>query len=258
MNKRELLLSEPAAPPPSSSLPEASPTPTPYVKRFNVFQRLYRLLFSPAEAMQDIASAPDYQGGLTIILIQTMLMGIVVASIFQKIHFTGSISGVSLAGAVFFFAFFILVLALIVSVAMLVGLWFLEALFVKLLGDSGSGWSFRVAASVAGYAYIAYFVSGLIPLVGSWLLMPEVTIDLTNPALSRAVIQEIGLPSWFSLVSWVFAVLGLVWVSYLGGLGVHFGTKKRCSIRKGMAVFLGLGLIPVLISSFSLLWYLFV
>ena len=44
-----------------------------------------------------------------------------------------------------------------------------------------------------------------------------------------------------------FDLFGLLWKSYLGGLGAHFGTKEKCSLGMGIAVFFVLSLIGFLI-----------
>ena len=59
----------------------------------------------------------------------------------------------------------------------------------------------------------------------------------------RAQINTLNLT--FSLP---VSLLGLIWKSYLGGLGTDFGTNGKCSVSTGFVVFFALGLIGLLVS----------
>jgi hypothetical protein len=127
--------------------------------------------------------------------------------------------------------------------------WLIKSFIVKYLCDSGSGWGFKTAASVTGYAYFATLILSIPGIVIMWLFVPSITIDVTNTAIvQQQLASYVGQLSW---LQWVYGLpttlLGLVWKSYLGGLGAHFGADG-CSVQKGVAVFFILGLVSALLS----------
>jgi len=130
--------------------------------------------------------------------------------------------------------------------------WLVKSFIVKYAGDSGSGWSFKTAASVAGYAYIADVIFTVLGIALSWLIVPTFHIDTTN--LNTAMQQVNNYRAQINTLRLTFTLpvsfLGLIWKSYLGGSGTHFGTNGRCSIRTGFIVFFVLGLIGLLVSFF--------
>src|SRR5512136_507181 len=83
--------SEGNLPPPSQTpSPLAPPSPTPYERKFSTLERILKILTSPAEAMQDIAGAPNYTEPTLVILIQAVFAAISVAFVMQKIKIVGS------------------------------------------------------------------------------------------------------------------------------------------------------------------------
>lgn len=135
----------------------------------------------------------------------------------------------------------------------LVVFWMVKSWLVKIACNCGSGWNFKTAAAVTGYAYIADFVVGIVGVVVAAYLLPEVIFDLSDlDAAGQALIEYQDQINWSR---WLFTLplffVGVIWKSYLGGLGTRFGTKERCLLGKAFAVFLLLGLVGVLIGSLS-------
>lgn len=241
------------APPPSAQppqLPETVPPEKPYERRFSFFQRLFKVLFSPSEGMKDIALTPSFSEVFIIILFEIIVTVVAGMSlIFMKIKFAGSLP----PG---FWRFFWGIMAFAIAIAgigvfgFMVVRWLIKSLIVKAACDRGSGWDFKTAASVTGYAYLADVVTGLLGLAVLWFLMPSIVIDVTNLEAARQAIaafqSQIGWTRF--LYSLPIYFLGIVWKSYLGSLGIKFGTKEKCSMAFGFAVFLFLSLIGIAIS----------
>jgi len=233
---------EPLAPP--TYPPQETMAPS-YERRFSLVRRFYKLLVAPSEAMKDIALAPDYTGFFVIVVLEFLLAAIAVSMAMQKIQLVGTYGSriSSMLGA-------LLVVAVVIALFLIIVRWVVKSLIVRHAGDSGSGWSFSTAASVTGYAYFADVVFTILGIAISWLIVPTFIIDTTNLDTAiqlmndyRAQINSLKLA--YSLP---FNLVGLVWKSYLGGLGTHFGTNEECSIRAGFIVFFVLGLIRLLIS----------
>lgn len=238
------LAGQPETLPPSPQAP-LPPRPPSYERKLSLPQRFYKLLTKPSEAMNDIAQAPEY-GGFVIIAIAEfiiLLVGIYVA--LQKIQFYGANS--TLINSVLADVF---ALAVFISTVLIVARWAIKSLIVKYSGDSGSGWDFKTAASVTGYAYLADVVIGVIGIIVSWYLMPAFRIDTTDPSAAirtmTSVRAQLNLYKLEITLPLIF--IGLLWKSYLGSLGTHFGTNQKCSTRLGFTIFFTLGLIGVLIS----------
>ncbi len=126
----------------------------------------------------------------------------------------------------------------------------IKSLIVKYFCDSGSSWDFKVAACITGYAYIADIVIGVLGLVVLWFLLPTFQLDTGDlEAVRQALSGYQAQLNWLKLIySLPLSLLGLLWKSYLGGLGAKFGTKEKCSLGTGIAVFFVLGFIGILIS----------
>lgn len=127
--------------------------------------------------------------------------------------------------------------------------WLVKSWLVRYLCDSGTGWTFGQAAAVTGYAYIADLVVSVVSIPIVWALTPSITVDASS---SQTLSQSItSLQSQITSARWLFslplAVVGLVWKSYLGGLGANSATNGACSKRKGFIVFFVLALIALLI-----------
>jgi hypothetical protein len=236
----------------SQTTPEAPPTPPelatkePYERKFSLPKRFYKILTAPSEAMQDITLAPDYGGIVIITVIDFVILVIGVSLALQKLPFSGPnatrISGMLSAlmiGVIFFAIIFFVVK------------WAVKSLIVQYACNSGSGWDFKTAASMTGYAYVADMIMGIFGLFVLWLLVPSFPpIDTTNLAtVTEALNNYQAQITWLKLVYTLpLSLLGLVWKSYLGGLGAYFGTKENCSFGKSVAVFFVLGLLSVLVS----------
>jgi len=217
----------------------------PYERKFSLIKRFYRLLTAPSGAMEDIALAPDYGGVAIIIVIEVVLSILSLTLYFQRIHFTGTHAEEANG-----YITLIWTLGCFLSLGVIVVRWLIKSLIVKYACDSGSAWNFGAAASITGYAYLADIIVGVISYCVSWYLMPSITINTTD---LQAAIQTMN--SYKAQLSWLMLVyslplsfIGLIWKSYFGGLGAHFGTGEDCSLGKGVAVFFILGLIGLLIS----------
>ncbi|MGB9714402.1 MAG: zinc ribbon domain-containing protein [Candidatus Bathyarchaeales archaeon] len=230
----------PSTPPPAEVAPEQ-----PYERKYSLFQRLIKVLFSPSEGMKDIALAPSYGEVFVVLTFEIILSTAVIAMVFTKIQFVGSLPS---------FFWNIITSAIAIGVVFAFGLfiarWLIKSLIVKAACDSESGWDFRTAASVTGYAYLADVVISLLGLVVAWFFIPSIVIDFTNLEAARQALadfqaQTSWLKFWYTLP---ISLLGLAWKSYLGGLGTHFGTRGKCSEKLGFVVFFCLGLIGVVIS----------
>jgi hypothetical protein len=97
---------------------------------------------------------------------------------------------------------------------------------------------------------VPVIVIGVIGLVVTFFLLPVFTIDVTNLDAARSALSnyQIQLNSLKFLVSLPLSLVGLIWESYVGGLGVRFGTKGKCSLTLGFIVFFILGLLGLAIS----------
>jgi hypothetical protein len=97
---------------------------------------------------------------------------------------------------------------------------------------------------------VPVIVIGVIGLVVTFFLLPVFTIDVTNLDAARSALSDYQtqLNALKFLVSLPLSLVGLAWQSYVGGLGAHFGTKGKCSLASGFAVFFILGLLGLAIS----------
>jgi hypothetical protein len=217
----------------------------PYERKFSFFRRVFKVLFSPSEGMKDVALAPDYAEIFAILAFEILVTSIVIALVFMKVRFVGAIPH-GFWGIVAL----VIVVALIIVFALLAVRWLIKSLIVKVACDAGSSWDFKTAAAVTGYAYLATLVINLLGLLIAWFVIPSMTIDVTNREAVQQVIADLqaqasSIRFWYDLP---ISFLGLIWKSYLGGLGAHFGTKGKCSMGLGFAIFFCLGLISLLIS----------
>ncbi|MEM3609189.1 MAG: zinc-ribbon domain-containing protein [Candidatus Bathyarchaeia archaeon] len=224
--------------------PEVAPE-QPYKRKYSFSQRLLKVLFSPSEGMKDIALAPSYGEVFVVLAFEIILSAAVIAMVFTKIQFVGSLPS-------FFWSIitFAITIGVIFAFGLIIARWLIKSLIVKAACDSESGWDFKTAASVTGYAYLATVIVSVLGLVVAWFFIPSIVIDITNLEAARQALADFQaqtnwLKFWYTLPTSLF---GLVWKSYLGGLGTHFGTKGRCSLGLGFLVFFCLGLVGLLIS----------
>jgi hypothetical protein len=244
-----VLTEVPAAEVPSPIWPEHE-TEQSYERKLSLFQRFYKLLTSPSEAMEDIGLAPDYAGVAVIILIEIVLSILSVAVALMKIQYIGT-----RGEAVTSFVYSAVTIGSILGVGLIVIRWLVKSYIIKYVCDAGSSWDFETAASVTGYAYLPSVVLGVIGLCVGWFLIPSLTVDTSNlNAAMQAVNEFRAQASWLILVySLPMSFIGVIWTSCLGGLGAHFGTNKKCLLRGGVLWFFILGLIGVFLSFIGLL-----
>jgi hypothetical protein len=216
----------------------------PYNRKLSLAKRLSKLLNSPSKAMEDIGLAPDYAGVVVVIILEIFLSSMASILVLQKFQFVGS-----QASFIMGYLTGVLVLAIVLGIGIFLVRWLVKSLLVKAACDSGSSWSFGTAASVTGYAYLADVIVGIIALIPSWYLIPSVVIDTSNmtQALATMTQYEAQISFLRLIFSLPISIIGVLWKSYLGGLGAHFGTDKMCSRGKGIAAFLVLGFIGLAI-----------
>jgi len=226
------------------------PTPqaeTPYERKFSTSERLLKTLTSPAQAMKDIAEAPNYTEPTMIIIIQAILAAVSVTLVMQKIKIIGAEPTVSTVQTILTG---VLAFAVIFTGVLLFVFWLGKSLLVKIFCNNQSNWDFKTAAATTGYAYVPVITIGVIGLIVTFFLLPTFTIDVTNLDAARSALSDYQaqLNSLKFLVSLPLSLIGLAWQSYVGGLGVHFGTKGKCSFAMGFIVFFILGLLGLAIS----------
>ena len=238
-----------AQPPPSQSVWQAPipPAEETYERKYSMFQRFYKLVFSPSEAMKDIGQAPDYGGPIVLVILRIMMFSIGIAVVFQKFQLVGDSATVGYASSMIFS---VMALAIVIGIFLLLAFWLVKSFLVKLSCDRGSGWNFATAASVTGYAYISDFLFGIVGAISVYLLIPSVTFDVNNLDAARSAIANWEAQTYLVRLLYTIplAFVGLIWKSFLGGLGTKFGTKENSSLLFGFLVFLGLALIGWLIS----------
>lgn len=225
----------------------APPAPEPYVRKFSVLQRLYKLVVSPSEAMKDIGLAPDYGGPIFLVILRTIMGIVAISVVFEKFQLVGDSETVS---QVWGFVSEVITIAAVIAVFIFIIYWVVKSVLVEYTCDDGSKWSFATAASVTGYAYIADVIIGIVAFILAFELMPSVTINVTSVDAARQSVANfrsqyfetslaIGIPS---------GLLGIIWKSYLGGLGTKTGTREQCTLSKAFAIFFFLALLGWLIS----------
>jgi hypothetical protein len=218
-----------------------------YERKYSVFQRLYKVVVSPSEAMRDIGLAPEYGGPSLLVILEIILFAASVSLAFQKIQLTGDSQMVSQVSGILSA---VLAIAVLLSVVVYVAYWLVKSLLVKYFCDGGSGWSFGTAAAVTGYAYIADIIFGIIGLLVVYPFLPSLTLNVSNVDVARAALADFqSKVLWIRLtVSIPLGFIAMLWKSYLGGLGTKFGTHEKCSLALSFFVFLLLALLGWLIS----------
>jgi len=216
-------------------------------RNYSVFQRFYKLVFSPSEAMGDIGISPDYSGPVVLVILQVILASISVALAYQKIQWTGDPGTISQAQG---FLSTVITIAVLITVFVLVAFWLVKSLLVKYLCDSGSAWSFGAAASVTGYAYVPDVIFAVISMPVVYWLIPSVTFNVSDfAATQQAVANFQAQILWIQLTITIpLTFIALLWKSYLGGLGTRSGTDQKCSVQLGFVVFFALALLGWLVS----------
>jgi hypothetical protein len=147
----------------------------------------------------------------------------------------------------------ILGVAVIIGILLVFLRWLVKSAIVWKVCDGGSSWSFKSAASVTGYAYIAEIVVGLISVALTALYFPVLHLDVSNLETARQTLQTYQSQAMtLTVYRLPVTVLTLVWKSYLGGVGTYYGTEKMFSKAAGISVFFILSLIGVLVNFVSI------
>ncbi len=228
---------------------ETAPTLQTYERKFTTLQRFYKLVVSPKEAMQDIAAAPDYGGVIVLLILEILIVSITLWVALQKFQFVGPQNIVSMAWSLISG---LSALVVFISALLYFVFWIIKSVLVKSLCNTGSEWSFTKAAAVTGYAYVADVVFAAIGTIMAWLILPTVVIDISSEAAAtQAFAQYQALLGQRLMYAIPISLIGLLWKSYLGGIGTYFGTNKRCPLLTAIFVFFILGFIGFLISQIS-------
>jgi hypothetical protein len=216
-------------------------------RKYSVFQRFYKLVVSPSEAMEDIGLWPEYSGPLLLVIIRTILAGVAISLAYQKIQWTGDSQIISQAQS---FISQVITIAVLIGVVLFFAFWLVKSLLVKVSCDGGSDWLFGTAASVTGYSYLADVIFGVIGLLVVYPLLPSLNVNVSDLGATRQALANFQAQVlWINLtIAIPIGFIGLLWKSYLGGLGTKFGTDEHCSVGRGFLVFLVLALFGWLIS----------
>jgi len=180
---------------------------------FGFFGRLRRFVTSPSEAMRDVVLAPDYGGVFTILIMELVLTWAVLILVSQKIQFVGSN-----ASQVSTLLLSVLFLGGIFAFGSILVRWLVKSVLVLSLCGARSGWSFRTAAVVTGYAYFADVVVNFFALFIGWFLIPSVSINTSSlNTMAQSLAQYETSVAWLQFVYTLpTAFAGLLWKSYLG------------------------------------------
>ena len=195
--------------------------------------------------MEDIASAPDYGGPIIIILTNIILTMIALVLAFQKINFYGKYA--TEVGR--FIAQFV-ILSMFIIAGLFFVRWLVKSIIVRYVCGTEADWDLKTAISITGYAYFADVIVSVIGLFLLWYLLPTITINMDNLQTATQTLNDYA--AQFSQLKLIYtlpiSLFGLLWKSYLGGLGAHFGTKEKCSLKKGIITFLILSSIGIILS----------
>lgn len=224
--------------------PEIVP-PKPYERKFPFLQRIFKVLFSPREDMEDVALAPSYGEVFMILAVMMFAALILIAFVFSKIQFVG----LSLSPAFWGIMIFAMVIGVVFAYGLIVAVWLIVSVIVKFACNRGSDWDLKSAASITGYTFLVDIILGFISAAVFGFFIPPIPIDVANPELTQQTIANLTLQLNWLRICWLPAsFLGIVWKSHLGGLGANFGTRGKCSKKMGFAVFFCINLVGLLIA----------
>jgi hypothetical protein len=226
-----------------------------YERRFWFFKRFWKVLVSPREGMKDVGLAPDCLGPALILVVEAVVSGVASWFIMHRINIVGGGADVSYVWSTYDIT---LSVSIYIASAMVFVFWLVKSYLVDVACDSGSGWGFATAASVTGYAYLADLVTSVLSILIVWLIAPVFTFDISSAAAA-----EQSLRTYYTQIKWTqflytlpLLIVGLVWKSYLGALGSHFGTKGKCKISGAFIIFFLLGLVSIAWTLFNLIqWF---
>ncbi len=235
-------------PQPTTHEPTTSLTPESeekYEKKYSTPTRFIKMLTSPRDAMDDIAKAPDYDGVTIIIILQIILVIFGAGLALQKLQFTGSHQA-QIENVMFSF----LAITVVIAPFVFAIRWYIKSWIVKSMCDDS--WDFSSAAAVTGYAYLASTILSILSVIVAWFFLPAIVLDTTN--LDHAIIlmeqHNAEMLAYQFMITLPLALVGMIWKSYLGGLGTNAGTRNKCSIGNGFGIFMLLGLIGLSIDFF--------
>jgi len=99
----------------------------------------------------------------------------------QKFNLIGSSQYIS---TVWGFGGAIIAVAVVISGVIMIARWLIKPI-IKHACDSGSGWAFKTAVAVTGYAYLPDLVFAIIGLVVVFYAVPQLTLDTSNLEAAR-------------------------------------------------------------------------
>ena len=103
-----------APPTPQPPQPEAT-SQKPYERKFSFLQRIFKVLVSPREGMEDVALAPSYGEVFGILAIQMFASLVIIALVFSKIQFVGVPPAASITGYTYLVNILLSIISMIVS-----------------------------------------------------------------------------------------------------------------------------------------------
>ncbi len=205
-------------------------------------------MYEPTETMKDIALAPDYIGVMVILIAQVFIGIVTVAFLLSKVVITGP-SASFMQGIMSF----VIVLTFVFTFILTPVKWLVKSALVWKLGDAGSSWAFKSAASVTGYAYMANLIISLVTFPITIYIFPTMQIDTSN--LQVATQMMTSYQSQIAAVKFSYTIptllVAVLWKSYLGALGANYGTRQMLKISGAFILFFLLGSITIVISLFT-------
>ena len=114
----------PTPPTPQPPPPEAT-SQKPYERKFSFPQRIFKVLVSPREGMEDVALAPSYGEVFGILAIQMFASFVIIALVFSKIQFVG------VPPTVWIILTFASAIGVVFAYGFLVAIWLIESAIVK-------------------------------------------------------------------------------------------------------------------------------
>ncbi len=221
-----------STPPYSSSSITGSSVPTPMqpvgklrVQEWGFSRRLVGIFRSPKRAMANIAGEPNYTEPVIIIIVQVMLFCIAQSLVLSKIllywfwmpELTSMLFETTVWAGILMFA-----------------VWAIRSWIILVLYKQGTGWRFKSAAAVTGYAMIPVLLMNIPGLILISAMSPYVLSTMSLAAIQQATVT-------MKLI-WALplTLVGNAWQSYLGAHGVKAGTGGRRSFASGFTVFFSL------------------
>jgi hypothetical protein len=102
-------------------------------------------------------------------------------------HFVGESRYLAVFQAIFGAA---LTFSLFLGVGMLAGFWIVKSLLVRPLCDSGSGWDFKTAVAVTGYAYLPDLLIAVVSIFVVWFSFPQMTFTMSDQVAATQAMAD--------------------------------------------------------------------